>query len=304
MFKDRSSLPGHFFGYPNSDPRDDETSVNTPLTFWRDMAPYTNDITFQCVNNVSIFSGQRYLWIDSLCIIQDSEQDWAREASLMAKVYSHAYCTLDALSSKDSSEGLQQFDIQHEDHSTSSQSYHRIFSGKLYRWIEAYNGSVPQGVNDTSPLRFRAWALQERKLSRRVIHFSKSGLLWECGELKGTAQLPWEEIEFRPPSPMITDTGRFDEWAQLQDDPQTRDLAAASLEEYRLEGRWWSLVNDYGLRLLTQEMDRLIAFSGVAQAYKEEYLPSGKYAAGLWRRCVWNPSTRMSMGRLVARFWS
>lgn len=58
MFKDRSSLPGHFFGYPNSDPRDDETSVNTPLTFWRDMAPYTNDITFQCVNNVSIFSGK------------------------------------------------------------------------------------------------------------------------------------------------------------------------------------------------------------------------------------------------------
>ncbi|KAJ4385961.1 hypothetical protein N0V85_007938 [Neurospora sp. IMI 360204] len=63
--------------------------------------------TFQDAVDVTRQLGQRYLWIDSLCIVQDDEEDWAREAGLMAKVYSQAYCTLAALSAHDSSEGLQ-----------------------------------------------------------------------------------------------------------------------------------------------------------------------------------------------------
>jgi hypothetical protein len=38
----------------------------------------------------------RYLWIDSLCIIQDSKEDWAREAANMAYVYSNSYLTISA----------------------------------------------------------------------------------------------------------------------------------------------------------------------------------------------------------------
>jgi hypothetical protein len=54
----------------------------------------------------------RYLWIDSLCIIQDDEDDWAREAALMAEVYANFHCTLAALSSKNSTEGCRLFPIQ------------------------------------------------------------------------------------------------------------------------------------------------------------------------------------------------
>ncbi|KAK3949312.1 HET domain protein pin-c2 [Pseudoneurospora amorphoporcata] len=258
--------------------------------------------TFQDAVDIARKLGQRYLWIDSLCIIQDSEQDWAREASLMAKVYSYAYCTLAALSSKDGSEGLQQFDIQYEYCSfvdvtatttngdcdaniSSPQSQYRIFLGPPpLEWSRRYSGTAVMADDyDINPLRFRAWALQEQVLSQRTIHFGDAGLLWECGELKATAQLPWQDTEEGPPILTDKDTGRFDEWAQIQDSPKTRDLAAATLEEYRLEGRWWSLVEDYSSRPVTQETDRLIAFSGVAQAYKEEYLPNGGYAAGLWR---------------------
>lgn len=253
--------------------------------------------TFQDAVEIARKLGQRYLWIDSLCIIQDSEQDWAREASLMAKVYAYAYCTLAALSSKDGSEGLQQFDIQHEDHTfvdiaataTDRVGCYRILSKYPPRWSTTYDGLVrdraPVQVNDNSPLRFRAWALQERELSRRTIYFSNRELLWECRELKGTAQLPWQESRFTRYSAHLqcSPWEELDQWTYLQDTPKTTDLAAVVLEEHRLEQHWWRMVVDYSFRCLTQETDMLIALSGVAQAYKEECCPSGTYAAGLWR---------------------
>jgi hypothetical protein len=48
----------------------------------------------------------RYLWIDSLCIVQDDPEDWAREAALMQHVYSRAWCNLSATASRHSNEGL------------------------------------------------------------------------------------------------------------------------------------------------------------------------------------------------------
>jgi hypothetical protein len=49
--------------------------------------------------------GVRYLWIDSLCIIQDSRDDWEREAAKMADVYANSYLTIAASSSPDSRGG-------------------------------------------------------------------------------------------------------------------------------------------------------------------------------------------------------
>ncbi|PQE06307.1 HET domain pin-c2 protein [Rutstroemia sp. NJR-2017a BVV2] len=50
--------------------------------------------------------GVPYIWIDSLCIIQDSPEDWEREASLMGRVYSSAFCTIAAAASADGNGGL------------------------------------------------------------------------------------------------------------------------------------------------------------------------------------------------------
>ncbi|ORY19521.1 heterokaryon incompatibility protein-domain-containing protein, partial [Clohesyomyces aquaticus] len=43
--------------------------------------------------------GIRYLWIDSLCICQDSEEDWAQESALMGAIYSHAILNIAATGS-------------------------------------------------------------------------------------------------------------------------------------------------------------------------------------------------------------
>ena len=52
--------------------------------------------------------GLRYLWIDSLCIIQDSKSDWEEEGSKMDQVYKNAYVTLAATSATTSHDGFLQ----------------------------------------------------------------------------------------------------------------------------------------------------------------------------------------------------
>lgn len=261
--------------------------------------------------------GIRYLWIDSLCIIQDCKQDWAREASLMSKVFSHTYCTLAALSSKDGSEGLQVFDIQDEKHafvdiSTRSGRY-RIFSNEITLrpglWSWFYSGRMPTTGTELNPfrnkgwpwpysgrmlttrtelnpelnpLRLRAWVLQERELSRRTVHFSTGGLLWECKEVQRTAQVPWEDVEQHRDELLPWFEVYKEEWDHIRDTQP--ELVDAVMLQHRLEKRWWLLVEDYSGRLLTEETDRLIALSGVARAYQEEHFLKGgvKYGAGLW----------------------
>ncbi|ENH73389.1 hypothetical protein FOC1_g10008875, partial [Fusarium oxysporum f. sp. cubense race 1] len=62
--------------------------------------------TFQDTVTATRNLGYRYLWIDSLCIAQDDQEDWAREAALMYKGYTYAECNLAAAASRDSSGGL------------------------------------------------------------------------------------------------------------------------------------------------------------------------------------------------------
>jgi hypothetical protein len=50
--------------------------------------------------------GMQYLWIDSLCIIQDCKDDWSKEAAKMGDIYWLSYLTVYALSSPDYSHGM------------------------------------------------------------------------------------------------------------------------------------------------------------------------------------------------------
>jgi len=58
--------------------------------------------TFQDAVKLVKQLGQHYLWIDSLCIIQDDKTDWAIEAAAMAAVYGNSIFTIFALSSQNS----------------------------------------------------------------------------------------------------------------------------------------------------------------------------------------------------------
>ncbi|KAF2398537.1 HET-domain-containing protein, partial [Trichodelitschia bisporula] len=124
--------------------------------------------------------GFSYIWIDSLCIIQDSATDWVAEGARMATVYSGATLTLASTSSASSAGGLF--------HTRSPLSLRPCIIG--YSSLTALLPSTiiarPDDITafthsiDQSILNTRAWVLQERLLSRRIAHFATNMLAWEC----------------------------------------------------------------------------------------------------------------------------
>ncbi|KAK8066093.1 hypothetical protein PG997_012840 [Apiospora hydei] len=105
--------------------------------------------TFQECFRVAHEVGIRYLWIDSLCIVQDSEEDWQREAGLMEQVYSNCYLNIAASESSNGTEGL----FRERDPRSAGSTYVQI-----------------------------TWVVQERFLSPRTVHYHQEQLAWECSE--------------------------------------------------------------------------------------------------------------------------
>ena len=117
----------------------------------------------------------QYLWIDSLCIIQDDRADWEKESQKMAQVFSSAYCTISATSAKNSHEGFLSFP---------KQKVVKIIDGETSRfavYASIVDKSFKQAVDEDGLLNKRGWVFQERALSRRTIHFTESRTFWECG---------------------------------------------------------------------------------------------------------------------------
>jgi hypothetical protein len=81
-------------------------------SFKKMISPETLPQTFRDAMHVARFVGTPYLWIDSLCIIQDSKEDWQREALRMWEVYAFAFLNISTTASRSSSEGL--FRIRHK----------------------------------------------------------------------------------------------------------------------------------------------------------------------------------------------
>lgn len=135
---------------------------NLPKTF-QDAVILTRDI------------GLRYVWIDSLCIIQDDIKDWSNEAAKMADVYENAYCTIAATGSKGDQEGIF---IQRSKQDVCPLRYNGADTSITATYIED-DVAVMLELHK-SPLSTRAWTLQERLLSRRMIHFTESRVIWEC----------------------------------------------------------------------------------------------------------------------------
>lgn len=62
--------------------------------------------TFKDAIKVTRSSGLKYIWIDSLCIIQDSQSDWLHESKLMSNVYKYSYCNISATAAANDTIGL------------------------------------------------------------------------------------------------------------------------------------------------------------------------------------------------------
>jgi hypothetical protein len=226
--------------------------------------------TFQDAVSVSKRLGVRYLWIDSMCIMQDKDDlsDWFHEAQLMHKVYSHSYCNLSATDGLSSSDGL--FRSRNPDLLRVAEvdvcvrRHHKRI--ELSTYSLEHNGFWRLYVTD-APINTRGWVFQERTLAPRVLHFGRYQLFWECRENNACEKYPEK----------VPSTGLSPEHLKSSFD---RGLCPG-YEHSRYQYSWKLIVLAYSQTSLTYSEDKLIALSGIAKAYASAMADT--YVAGMWR---------------------
>jgi hypothetical protein len=131
--------------------------------------------TFQHAVMTTRAMGLRYVWIDSLCIIQGPDGDFEKEAGNMERIFSSAYCVIAACSARGQNDGFLKRHRQDREFLT----FEREGLSPLYicSFVDDFNRDV---LN--SDLNHRGWVLQERALARRTVYFTDTQMYWECGE--------------------------------------------------------------------------------------------------------------------------
>lgn len=134
----------------------------------------------QCTKALSF----HFIWIDSLCIIQDSEKDWALEASRMHNIYLHSSCNIAAASTPNGEGPL--FAIPDFANSKPVKVHVRQAASNYFcDFEELWHDNITR-----SPLLRRGWVLQEVTLSPRTLYFCKNQMFWECLSLQACETWP------------------------------------------------------------------------------------------------------------------
>lgn len=231
---------------------------------------------FQDTIRIARHLGIRYLWIDSLCIKQDEHDrsDWEIESQSMDKVYSNAYINVSATLSENGSESL--FERRAESASSFLPSELELdVDGQTEKYY-VFDGDLWKDEIANAPLNQRAWVFQERFLARRVLHFGKHQMGWECRELDALEMFPHG---LPRTSALATMSKSYNDKkmamiAQQPDGPGDVQFAE----------QWQHLVGEYSRCDLTYIHDKLIAFSGVAQSIMKTR--NDVYIAGMWKKTI------------------
>lgn len=242
-------------------------------------------ILFRNAVRITLQLGYSYLWIDSLCIIQNSESDWQAESRKMGSIYQNSVCTIAALVSRNNAEPL--FTTRKP---TAFEPC--ILAGSVAKGVSLYVEPDFEHMAEekrTPPLHKRAWVFQEHLLSPRTLYFGTVGIFWECMQLEASEFQP-EEVRSRIPTSTL-------EHSWLEQKPYKRvfhDMlkpVTASHDIARFVGGWSYIMKYYTTSALTYPQDRLVAIQGLANIL--EVRTGLTYYAGLWKEFL--PSSLLWM---------
>ena len=125
--------------------------------------------------------GVSYIWIDSVCIVQDDADDWKKESARMADYYQHAWLTIASTVTADDG-GLLNMAMEPQDVSTIVGLPYRDRSGAQRGcfYVQAsldadVRADYLESVGPGCEFRHRGWIFQEFILSRRLLAISKRG---------------------------------------------------------------------------------------------------------------------------------
>jgi hypothetical protein len=258
-------------------------TTQTLSEFKRGIALQSLPRTFMDAVIVTRRLGYRYLWIDSMCILQDSHGDWLEQSARMAEVYQNAACVIAAHGASDDDSGFLdealeptrlRCGIKH--HWPKYSSYPRLIhpdavSSPAISQLNKRVNPLPKAefmfrADEISfetklaqgSLYNRGWTFQELILAKRLLHFTRHQVFFEdasgvIGDHQG-----W-----------IERSSGFRTWTHDFNDP----------------AQWYHVVERYSRCSLTYESDRLPALAGLADMFGSQH-NSGQYLYGLWSQSI------------------
>lgn len=206
--------------------------------------------------------GIRYLWVDSVCIVQDDPADKAAEMGKMASIFRNALVTICAASGASCKDGFlnerRPYDCTVGPPVKLSFSLPDERVGSVLAEPLAWIGRPGR----REAIQKRAWTLQEYLLSGRILWFGSQQLRWICNESQHIDGGD-SSHETHMPSPFNRATESANTWHD-----------------------WYEMLADYSMRSMKRPEDKLSAFAGIADEYSlrlKSFLFSNEYFAGIWR---------------------
>lgn len=204
-----------------------------------------------------------YIWIDALCILQDSRGDWERESGQMGDIYGCAYVTICSLTSSSQHSFLEperpsvnvEFQSSINPDITGSYSLSYFDADMDNAGREPYMSSFPK-----SRWFSRGWTYQELRLSRRLLLLSASYSAFVCAGKSHVLGSPDDDA----PVPITS----------------LHSLDLLTKDTRRIHNMWLEFGQRYSGRILTYPQDALPAISGAAKLFAEKL--SDDYLAGIW----------------------
>lgn len=213
--------------------------------------------------------GFKYLWIDSLCIVQGDDMEWRKENLTLGDVYSRAILVIAASCADSMDAGF----LNHP--RTGNQGP----TGAEENMAQNCEPAClrPLTLKD-EPLNRRAWALSEAALSNRIVHFTSNGMIWECNELRRH-----ERGQFQ-----LVDQNDADSFRMLRETDTAQECSITDLYS-----KWKTFVEHFTQRTINstpKERDkdhrRMLAIARVAKRFSEVcwqlFHREESYVAGLW----------------------
>lgn len=218
--------------------------------------------TFQDAIDITRKLGLKYIWIDSLCIVQDDREDWRRESVQMAAIYGKSYLNIAATDTWDSHQGFFSSSMLLRDFPRFSVPKHAGIYVRKQPFQTHNDFGSNYRVSSLSPVLLkRAWVLQERLLSPRVVYYGDQELKWEC----------YSVTDCQCGGMVTVFNFKHDHHASVVQG------------ETSLSFQWMRIAEQYSRMELTYDSDRAVALSGIA-AQAAATGKGGRYLAGLWEK--------------------
>lgn len=211
--------------------------------------------------------GIRFLWIDSLCIVQGNESDWQTQSERMGDIYSNATLTISAAVGEDSHSGL-----------FVDRDPRKTYPCTLNLQYPNEDGVIGKGAflacrdldwPEAAYLDTRGWTFQEKYLSPRNISFFKTEMYWTCASSNASEGLPMGLY----PSNNKSD---FDKYIKMN----AKGALSTQVDMVQKYRWWYRAMEIYSYRIFTHDSDRLMALAGLASIFQR---PDDEFLYGLWK---------------------